>query len=93
MERSSEFYPNVEVYEISESRRIFSTTQLSTNEALVADIVTGIRSNPYVDEVGVNNSGPNIDFVVDVTHPEHWDKYVDPHCRETIEMAIEAQRF
>jgi hypothetical protein len=92
MERNNESRPPIVVEELSESRRIFSTTHLRTDEKLITDIVNGIKSHPYIDEVGVNDRGPSIDFVVDVTHPEYWDNYIDPHCRQIIELAIEAQQ-
>jgi hypothetical protein len=92
MERDRDPSTHIEVHQVSENRRIFLTSDIRSDGSLFTDIVAGIKAHPYIKNVRVDNTGPQLGFVVDVTHPEHWN-YIDPHCRETIEMAIEAQQF
>jgi hypothetical protein len=92
MERDRDPGTRIEVHQVSEARRIFLTPNIRSDESIFNDIVAGIKVHPYIENVRVDNTGPQLAFVVDVTHPEHWN-YIDSHCRETIGMAIEAQRF
>jgi hypothetical protein len=91
MERGEKPKSLVEVVEISEDVRIYSSSYLQ--DTLAHDIVSGILSHPYVASVTPEMGKPNLSVIVGVEDPEHWHKHVDPHCRETIEMAFEAQNM
>jgi hypothetical protein len=87
MEKDQPRRPLLEVEEISETVRIYSTAYVQDEWA--DDIISGILRHPYVESVRPLFDGSVLSFRVGVSDPEHWDKYIDPHCREIIQSAID----
>jgi hypothetical protein len=89
MEKGEQPAPFIEVVEISEDVRIYSTSYLNDNWA--KDVVPGILQHPWVESVTPELGKPKLSLIISVEDPRHWDKYIDPFCREMISAAIEGQ--
>jgi hypothetical protein len=81
--------PHIAMEEVSEAVRIYSSRYVG--DSMAQDVVSGILSHPYVESATVTVGEPTLGVMVTVTAPEHWDKYIDPYCRDCIGMAMEAQ--
>jgi hypothetical protein len=90
MEMDREPRSLVEMKIIAEDVREYSTAYISDEWA--DDLAAGILSHPYVESVFTSSEGAVLYFRVRVSGPEHWEKYIDPHCHEILRAAIEFQK-
>jgi hypothetical protein len=89
MERDQYPLPHIEVTDVSESVRIYSTPYVG--DSMVEYVVSGILSHPDIESATPTVGEPTFEIMITVSRPEYWNNYIDPHCREVIGMAMEAQ--
>jgi hypothetical protein len=87
MEYERQRKPPIEVEEISENIRVYSTGSVKDDAA--NDIILGISRHPSVGSVRAITGGPLLRFEVVTSSPEDWNINLDPHCRMVIEIAME----
>jgi hypothetical protein len=82
MEHERQPEPYIEVEEVSENIRVYSTGDVK--DEFASDVVLGITSHPSVDSARAITGGPLLRIEVIASSPEKWQLYIDPHCREII---------
>jgi hypothetical protein len=87
MEQDRQPRPLIEVEEVSENIRVFSTEYVQDD--LADAVVSGILAHPYIESARPILGRPLLSIEVVVSEPAHWDMYIDPHCREVISSAMD----